>query len=409
MIEIRPLEAGDLEAFVTAMSGPFGFDVPEEPDDRTALFERMGRLFEPERARCAFDDGRMVGTLGVFSFTMTVPGGTIPVAGTTQVTVQVTHRRRGLLAEMMRAHLEEAIDRGDAAAALWASDSAIYGRFGFGMAAWSTEISIDRRHTDFHRLAAPRAEVEIVGVETVRSPAIVVYDTLRAEVPGMVGHSEGWWDRVFSDTAWSRGGAGRARYGLVTEGGFPTGWTKYRIKDVEGNDDHPSQDVVVSQLYATTPAAWAGLWQHVMSHDFGRIVRANLRPVDDPIHSLLLAGRRARTKRTDGLWIRILDVASVLEARTYLTDGSVSFRVHDPLGFTTGSYRLDVIEGGGTVSRVDEADIDLDVEDLSALSLGGRSAVALALAGRLAGAGAEIEKLDVMFRGVRAPWSPVIF
>ncbi|MEX2655592.1 MAG: GNAT family N-acetyltransferase [Acidimicrobiia bacterium] len=409
MIEVRPPRGDDLEAYATAMSGPFGFDLPEEPDDRNALLDRMRKLFEPERARCAFDDGRIVGTLGVFSFTMTVPGGTIPVAGTTQVTVQVTHRRRGVLAQMMQAHLEEAIDHGDAAAALWASDSAIYGRFGFGMAAWNTKIDIDRRHTDFHRLASPSAAVETVDVDTIRPLAIKIYDTLRAEVPGMVGHSEAWWDRIFSDLPWSRGGAGRARYGLVTEGGVPTGWTKYRLKDVDGEDDHPSQDVIVVQLYATTPAAWAGLWQHVLSHDFGRTIRADLRPIDDPIHSLLRATRRARTRVTDGLWVRILDVASVLEARTYLTDGSVNFRVHDPLGFTTGSYRLDVTEGGGTVTRVDDANIDLDIEDLSALCLGGRSAVELAMAGRLAGPAAEVEKLDVLFRGMRAPWSPVVF
>jgi hypothetical protein len=84
------------------MSGPFGFDLPEDDPEDRQLLERMAKTFEPERARCAFDGGRMVGTLGVFSFEMTVPGGSIPVAGTTQVTVQPTHRRRGCPLQMMR-------------------------------------------------------------------------------------------------------------------------------------------------------------------------------------------------------------------------------------------------------------------------------------------------------------------
>lgn len=408
MTEIRALRTDELEPFIAAMSGPFGFDLPEEEGDRTALLERIGKIFEPERARCAFEGDRIIGTLGVFSFTMTVPGGAIPVAGTTQVTVQATHRRRGVLSEMMRAHLDEARERGDAAAALWASDSAIYGRFGFGMAAWNTEIEIDRQHTDLHRLAAVPAPVEIRDVDSIRAPAIEVYDRLRKGVPGMVSHSEGWWDRMFSDVSWSRGGGTRARYALVAENGAPTGWTKYRLKDVEV-EGHPAQDVIIVQLYAETPAAWSGLWSHVMAHDFGHTIRADLRPIDDPIHSLLRGMRRVKTKVSDGLWVRVLDVRGVLEARSYSGPGSVAFTVHDPLGLVGGSYRLETDGTSTTVDDIDHAGLTLDVEDLGALSLGGRSAVELAMAGRISGSHDEVVRLDALFRGARAPWSPVIF
>ena len=408
MTEIRSLRIDELEPFITAMSGPFGFDLPEDESDKTALLERIGRIFEPERARCAFEDGRIIGTLGVFSFTMTVPGGTIPVAGTTQVTVQATHRRRGVLSQMMRAHLDEARERGDAAAALWASDSAIYGRFGYGMAAWNTEIEIDRRHVDLHRLAAPPAAVELRDVGSIRAPAIEVYDRVRPQVPGMMSHSEGWWDRIFADHSWSRDGGTRARYALVVENGTPTGWSKYRLKDVEG-EGHPAQDVVVVQLYAETPSAWSGLWSHVMAHDFGHTIRADLRPVDDPIHSLLRGMRRVRTKVSDGLWLRVLDVSGVLEARSYSGRGGVAFTVRDPLGLVGGSYRLETDGESAAVARIDDAELTLDVEDLGALSLGGRSVSELAMAGRISGSEHDIRTLDVLFRGSRAPWSPVIF
>lgn len=407
MIEIHPVRSDDLETFFTAMSGPFGFDLPDG-DDRAAMLERSAKLFEPDRARCAFDDGRIVGTLGVFSFEMTVPGGSMPVAGTTMVTVQVTHRRSGVLSDMMRAHLDEATDRGDAAAALWASDSAIYGRFGYGMAAWSTEIEIDRRHIDFHRLAPNPAAVEIVDAESVRAPAIAVYDDVRAETPGMVGHSEGWWDRIFGDLAWTRHGATKARYGLVREDGQPTGWVKFRLKDTEGHG-HPAQDVLVSQLYATTPAAWAGLWKHALSHDFGQTIKADLRPIDDPIHSLLRGMRRVKTLRSDGLWIRVLDVARLFEARRYGTAGVVTFTVSDPADRVPGSYRLETSPDTAEITRVSDGEIELDVEDLGALSLGGRSAVELARAGRIRGDQAAIGRFDRMLRSERAPWSPVIF
>ena len=52
-----------------------------------------------------------------------------------------------LLRSMMLRHLEMAIERGEPIAGLWASESAIYGRFGFGQAVDAHEISIDARLT----------------------------------------------------------------------------------------------------------------------------------------------------------------------------------------------------------------------------------------------------------------------
>lgn len=390
------------------MSGPFGFDLPEDADERKQMVERSARTFEAERSRCAFDGEKLVGTLGTFSFDMTVPGGSIPVAGTTMVTVQVTHRRSGVLRSMMTSHLDEARERGDAAAALWASDSAIYGRFGYGMAAFNTELEIDRRHTDFHRLAPEPSPVEPVDAETLRPNAIAVYDRLRTDVPGMMTKSEGWWDRIFSDRPSNRGGATAARHGLVTENGAPTGWVRYRLKNTEGHG-HPAQDVLVSQMYAVTPEAWAGLWRHVLSHDFGNVIKADLRPIDDPIHSLLKGMRRARTTRLDGLFVRMLDVEASLQARTYSGAGTVDFEVIDPLGITSGCYRLDTDGRESAVSNVDAASISLDVEDLGALLLGGRSATELARAGRIHGSAEDVDRLDRLFRSSPQPWSPIIF
>lgn len=324
------------------------------------------------------------------------------------VTVQVTHRRSGVLRSMMTSHLDEALERGDAAAALWASDSAIYGRFGYGMAAFNTKLEIDRRHTEFHRLAAVPAPVELVDADTLRPAAIEVYDRLRTVIPGMMTKSDGWWDRIFWDRPANRGGATAARHGLVTEDGRPTGWVRYRLKDTEGHG-HPAQDVLVSQMYAVTPEAWAGLWQHVLSHDFGNTIKADLRPIDDPIHSLLRGMRRVRTTRYDGLFVRVLDVSAALESRTYSGSGTIDFEVVDPLGLAAGRYRLDTDGDESEVTRTENATLTLDVEDLGALVLGGRSAVELANAGRIRGPQSDVALMDRLFRSAPQPWSPIIF
>ena len=57
------------------------------------------------------------------------------------VGVYPTHRRRGALRAMMDAQLRDVHERGEPLAALWASEETIYGRFGYGLAAWAARAS----------------------------------------------------------------------------------------------------------------------------------------------------------------------------------------------------------------------------------------------------------------------------
>src|SRR5918911_3821572 len=96
--------------------------------------EHMGKLMPHDRVWSALDNGPRVGTAAAFPFEMTIPGGAqVPIAGVTWVGVLPSHRRRGVLRELMRHQLNEIHERGEPIAALWASEPAIYGRFGYGI------------------------------------------------------------------------------------------------------------------------------------------------------------------------------------------------------------------------------------------------------------------------------------
>lgn len=408
-MHIRSADPGELEAIFRAMSGPFGFDMPDD-DHLQEWLDRAGRLFEPERARLADDDGSIAGTLLVFSLGVSVPGGTVPMAGTTGVTVRTSHRRQGLLRQLMASHLEDAVSREEPAAALWASDSAIYGRFGFGMAAQSVEFEVDRAHTDFHRLAPEPARVTEVSRDEVDAPAKQVYSELAGRVPGFLVRSDDWWEtRTLSDRPNQRGGAGAARYIVAWDGHEPVGWAKFRVKDGSWEHAHADQEVRVVQAFATTAAGWSGVWQYLLSHDFAGKITADERPVDDPLPSLLRGVRRVRRRVFDGLWVRVLDPVRLLEGRSYLADGSVAVEVVDTAGYAAGRYRITVEEGSAEVRPTTDVDITLDVEDLGALVLGGRSASELAIAGRVDGSTDDVRTLDRLLRWDRAPWCPEIF
>jgi predicted N-acetyltransferase YhbS len=79
---------------------------------------------EHDRTLSAWEGETPVATAGAFSFRMAVPGAVLPVAGVTWVSVQTTHRRRGLLTRMMTTQLEQLHATGEAVAALWASEPA---------------------------------------------------------------------------------------------------------------------------------------------------------------------------------------------------------------------------------------------------------------------------------------------
>lgn len=411
-VTIRAIGSGELEDFMRSMSGPFAFDLPDDDADRANLLQRFGAVFEPERTRCAFDGDTMVGTLGVFSLDLTVPAGRVRCSGTTMVTVAASHRRRGVLRTMMEAHLEEARSHGDPVAGLWASDSAIYGRFGFGLAAQDARVEISRRHVDLHRLAPEPATARFVDAEAAAELLPRIYGRVLPTRPGMYGRSPVWWElRRLRDTPDRRNGATAFRF-AVTEGedGTPTGYVQYRVKS-DWDDLHGAHEVRVVELMATSPEAAAGLWSVVLSHDLAKTIKAELRPVDDPLFDLLAARRRAAPQITDSLWIRILDVPAALTARGYSAPGDVVIGAVDPLDGAASRYRLVVDADGTARCGVTEAepDVELDLEDLGGAYLGWARFRRLAAAGRLRGRDEALATLDRMFTWDPAPWCPEVF
>jgi predicted acetyltransferase len=128
-MDIRPVTAGELPAFLRTTEAAFHEDVDD--DDLDMLAE----LFEPARSLAALDGDAIVATTGIYTRELTVPGAALRVAGVSLVGVLPTHRRRGLLNALMRRQLDDVRAAGEPVAALWASEAAIYGRYGYGRAA----------------------------------------------------------------------------------------------------------------------------------------------------------------------------------------------------------------------------------------------------------------------------------
>lgn len=404
-VDVRPITPDELAEFRKLLGLAFGFD--PSPDE----LERFERGLELDRTRAAFDGDEMVGTSGAFSLDLTVPGGFVPCGGTTEVTVKPTHRRRGILRQMMRAHLDDVASRHEPIAALWASDSGIYGRFGYGMATETAEVTVPHLEKPLHRLAPEPASVELVDLEAARLVLPRVFDEVRHRRPGFYARSDTWWeDRHFYDPERHREGATAQRFAVaLSVSGEPEGYVRFRVAQ-KWEEGHGAGEIRVLELVDATPEAAAGLWSFLLGHDLVAEVKAE-RPSDDTLPWLLAAPRRARRVVGDGLWVRVLDVPAALEARRYRAPGTVTFEISDPLGRVDGRYRLEVAEDGTGRCRPtdDRPDLVLDVEDLGASYLGAPRFAAGLRAGRMRGDQAAAVAADLMFGWDPSPWCPEVF
>lgn len=369
-------------------------------------------VFEPERSLAVFDGDDIVGTAGIYSFQLTVPGAFLPTAGVTGVAVLPTHRRRGLLRALMRRQLDEVHDRGEPLAALWASEGGIYQRFGYGLGAFSTSFDIRREWTAFVSSEEVGGRVRLVE----RGPAMAafpgVYERVRSERSGFLDRKEARLELRFADQESERDGATPFFYGLYeSPTGHVDGYVVYRVKSA-WNDFMPGAEVLVEELMAATPEAYAALWRYCFGIDLVGRIRAWHRAVDEPLLVMLAEPRRLRFAVRDGLWLRVVDVPSALEGRRYAAEGRVVLGVRDQFcPWNEGRFELEAgPEGGRCGASLGRPDIELDVAALAAAYLGGTSFRTLARAGRAEEATpGALRRADSMFATDPAPWCPEVF
>jgi predicted acetyltransferase len=402
-IDVRPVENLDefQDAFM-AIGQYFGMEPNRE------RMERFSELLPLDRMFSAHDNGSIVGGAGGFPFQMSVPGGTIACTGTTIVGVSPTHRRRGILRQMMRAHIDDAHERGDPIAALWASEETIYGRFGYGAASTAGEVLVPRERTGFAVPHERRGTIRLVERDEAAKLFPPIWESLMRARPGVPSRSAKWWEhRTLNDPAERRDGAGPKRFALVELDGETAGYAIYRHKWGFA-DGMPDSKVVVVEAFGSSMQATADLWRYLLDVDWVAWIEAHLLPPDHPLFFLLARKRSAKYRPQDGLWVRLLDVGKALSGRTYAADDAIVFDVHDEFcPWNEGRWRLE----GGSAERTDaEADIALKADTLGATYLGGVDFASLAQVGLVEELkDGAIARADGMFRHGLHPWCPEIF
>jgi predicted acetyltransferase len=364
--EIRAVGPDEVEDLILVDRRSFGAPIgkAEEP--------RSWAEAELDRTRAAFEDGSIVGASRAYSFELTLPGGAlVPAAAVSWVGVLPTHRRQGVLTQMIGALHDDARAREEPAAILTASESTIYGRYGYGVATWRLGLTVDRAHATFARPVDDDGRVRIVEREEAEKVFPSVYDDIRRTRAGMVTRPDYWWPQVFwgdhLDTS-------RALFVAVHEDakGTADGFTEYEIGG-EWIGGHAQRRLTVWDLQAGNATARASLWQYVVGVDLVSSVSGFNLAIDDPLRYLLRDGRRAKVDYiNDGLWLAPLDPAALLAARRYsVFDGHLVIEVHGLDGSVT-KYAVDGDDRDAQCRTTDAAaDVACSTSALGALLLGG--------------------------------------
>lgn len=392
-----------LDEFVAAVSR--GFLDPRPTAEQIASSHETMRT---RRKAAVYDRAGVlpdapVATIDSWASELTVsPGRTAPLWAISAVTVASTHRRRGIARAMLGGELRAARGAGFAIVGLTVSEATIYGRWGFSPAAFATQWRIDARRARWSG-PTPEGRLDVVAQEALPELLETVYERIRLQRPGRVPGWPGLWRGTAGlrpgadDAAKVRGVSFRDAHGEVR------GVMVYVL--IPHADDYSRHELEVRALYADGADASAALWRFALEHDLVATVTASLRPVDDPLPWMIADRRAARATVVDHHWLRVVDVPGALSSRDYSVADTVTLRVHDDLGFADGTWRLaSDAAGRARVEPTDDTpEVELSVNALGSLLLGGVLASTLAEAGALTASAAVVERLDRLFRPQAVP------
>ncbi len=401
----RAIVPDELDDFFAALAVAFS-DPRPDPEE----VEVDKKVAELDRTFAAFDGDRVVGCAGVYTQRMIVPGGArVPTAGITMVGVLPTHRRRGILRELMGMMLDQAVERGEPLASLFASQGSIYGRFGFGHAAHHLAFDVALDRITWVDRTEPTGRVVLYPRLEALPIMRAIYDRAIEGRPGALEVDDRWMEVGFYE---SKKDDERVFYAIhEDDAGTPDAFAMYGIKH-EWPRGLPSSEAKVKRLVATTPASHIAIWRYLCAIDLMARVKADTRPVDEPLQWLVEEPRALRPELEDGLFLRPVDVAAALSARGYVGSGELVVEVDDGhRPEAAGTFELQVDAGVGVCRRTDRApDLACSVRALGSTYLGGVNWTTLAGADRVQErTRGALAIADGLFRCDRAPWPAFYF
>lgn len=398
---------------------------PRKPEEQDAFNEIVRTVFAgdtqmtvtlpPDWTLCAFTDGAMTTSYAFYPLTMLLDGAEVPFAGVTMVGTLPVYRRRGHLRQIVTEHFRRLHEAGERPiAALFASRTAIYQRYGYGVVSSMRSYTIEPRDISLLHLPEASGEFRPAG-EDDADVMLDIYHRFGGGRTAWLMRRDGYFSIPGSPYAIYQPPdmGSRQKKVIYYEKGEPLGYLVYSVD----RDPQPSplmgQFLNVAELMWLTPSAYSAAWAYLSRFDLVSRITWGKVPPDDPLPQLLLEPKRLTIgEPSSGMVARIVDVAGALPLRPYGIEAKLTFEIVDDIcDWNRGTRQLETSpEGGVVTSGAVAPELTMPVSTLAMLMFGRISATQAARMGRLqVHDKAALPKWDAAMRTKYAPYCQDFF
>ena len=395
--EIRSISGEEFGAFSETSARAFGFD-------QDARYLNMKKsYFDFDRTLAVIHKNGIIGGCVSSQYLLNIPGTQAKVAAVADVSVLPNHRRKGLLTKMMRTQLTNIYERDELFAALWAEESPIYGRFGYGIASIHEDWILHRQNNEFNINVPGNGTIEYINSSKITELLPIIYEKATFDVPAVIRRPELYWKVIAEDFESKRNNESKMQHVIYRQGNEINGYVSYRTVP---------EGISIHELMGTDLNSTVGLWRFCLDMDLRLKSQIYRRPLDDILPMLLTdPGKLSRTIK-EGLWLRLVNIEKALELRKYSLDTRLVLKVIDSFcEWNDQTFELQTSDNGNKCSPSNlKADICITASDLASVYLGAIKFSTLLKSGRIQlETDNAIHKADMMFSYKHAPWSPFYF
>ncbi|MFC1837960.1 enhanced intracellular survival protein Eis [Thermodesulfobacteriota bacterium] len=334
---------------------------------------------------CAFVDGEMATSYASWPFHMKFNGVDTPVAGVSFVGTLPVFRHMGCLRKVHERHFELLHEEKERAISiLFASQAAIYQRYGYEVVSTQNSYSIDPRHIQFKSLKHLKSagklkqlhgdEVEILDK---------IYRQFTAPRTGYLIRNKFKWETgVLSPPINSVTVFDKIVY---EEDGVPLGYVVYTVDPRHGDSGLPHR-ISIRDMAWLSISAYYGIWNYFTRMHLAHHINWTPVPVDDPIPHLLLEPGRLNIKSRNGFLARIVDIERAVPCRGYSEDGELIFQIvkDEMCPWNNGTWHMKISNGKGSINKTDkDPEVSMTINSFAMMLFGQITATKAMRMGRL--------------------------
>ncbi len=326
----------------------------------------------PEMTLCAFVDGKAATSYAAWPFHMKFNGIEAPVAGVSIVGTLPVFRRMGCLRKVHKRHFELLHEGGERPISiLFASQAAIYQRYGYAVVSTQNSYQIEPGHIRFKSLNQLNGTGKLIqlhenAVETLDR----IYRQFSEGRTGYLVRDKFKWETGVLNPP---GDPGVVHDKIVyEENGVPLGYVVYTVGP-HFTERGLAQKITIKDIAWLSVSAYYGIWDYFTRMDLARNIHWMQVPPDDPMPHLILEPSALNVKSTRGLLARIVDIEKAIPLRGYNEDGELFFKIagDDMCPWNNGIWHLKIKDRKGSIEKTDsEPEISMGINSLAVILFG---------------------------------------